>query len=69
MCAHLPRDLREVSAADEVVRLQEDFPQPGLARRVVLQVEPVETLERVRVRVHVQRVDGQVIRGEAQHLQ
>lgn len=58
---HLRRDLRKVAPRNDVVRLQEDLPQPRLAAGVVLQVEAVEAVERPRVRVHVQRVNGQVV--------
>ena len=41
--------------------LDEDLTQAGLAARVVLQVEFVEPVEDVFVRVHVQRVDVEVV--------
>ena len=53
---------------DEVVGLEKNFSQAALARRVVLEVEAVETVEGV-VGVHVQRVDAQVVGGEAEGLE
>ena len=41
--------------------LDEDLAQARLAARVVLQVELVESVEDVFVRVHVQRVDVEVV--------
>ena len=54
---------------DIIIRLQEDLAQPRLADRVVLQVELVEAVERVLVRVHVERVDREVVRGQVQRLE
>ena len=51
------------SAANEVVLLDEHLAKARLAAGVVLQVEPVEPVERVFVRAHVQRVDVQVVPG------
>jgi hypothetical protein len=48
--------------------LDEDLPQPGLPARVVLQVELVEAVEDVLVRVHVQRVHVQVVPAGRQNL-
>ena len=39
---HLRRQLRQPPAPQQVVLLDEHFPQPRLAERVVLEVEPVE---------------------------
>lgn len=53
---------------DEVVGLEKNFSQAALARRVVLEVEAVETVEGV-VGVHVQRVDAQVVGIKPQRLE
>ena len=65
---HLARDLGEVAPLDVVVRLEEDFAQLGLANRVVLEVEAVEAVERVLVRMHAQRVDAQVVRSQLERV-
>lgn len=44
--------------------LDEDLAQAALPKRVVLQVEAVEAVEGVLVRVHVQRVHVQVVPGD-----
>mmetsp|Transcript_20800 Transcript_20800/g.79762 ORF Transcript_20800/g.79762 Transcript_20800/m.79762 type:complete len:223 (-) Transcript_20800:907-1575(-) len=49
----LARELGEVLAVDVVVRLEEDLSEPALAAGVVLEVELVEAVEGVVVRVHV----------------
>lgn len=60
--------LRKVLAGDKVVRLEEYLSQAALARRIVLEVETIETVERV-VRVHVECVDAKVVGIEAQRLE
>lgn len=60
--------LRQILSRDEIVGFEENFPQTALSRRIVLEVEPVEAVEGV-VGVHVQRVDAQVIGGEAEGLE
>ena len=60
--------LRQILARDEVVGFEEDFPQATLPCRIVLEVEPVEAVEGV-VGVHIQRVDAQVVGGEAEGLE
>mmetsp|Transcript_24890 Transcript_24890/g.63392 ORF Transcript_24890/g.63392 Transcript_24890/m.63392 type:complete len:255 (+) Transcript_24890:1386-2150(+) len=57
-------ELGEVTAFDHIVRLEKDLTQARLAERVVLEVELVEARKRVRVRVHPQGVDRQVVRRE-----
>lgn len=49
------------ACAGELHLLDEDLTQPRLAARVVLEVELVEAVEDVFVRVHVQRVHVQVV--------
>lgn len=44
--------------------LDEDFPQAGLAKGVVLQVEPVKSVEGVLVCMHVQGVYIQLVPAE-----
>ena len=58
--------LCEISPLDHIVRLQEDLSQPGLPDRIVLQVEFVEPVERVLVRVHVQGIDRKIVCTETQ---
>lgn len=60
--------LRQILARDEIVGFEENFPQAALPRRIVLEIEPVEAVEGV-VGVHIQRVDAQVIGGEAEGLE
>src|SRR5262245_55119756 len=62
------REFRQVAALDQVVGLEKDLAQPRLADRVVLEVELVEPMERVLVRVHVERVDAEVVGRQAQRL-
>mmetsp|Transcript_1918 Transcript_1918/g.6623 ORF Transcript_1918/g.6623 Transcript_1918/m.6623 type:complete len:203 (+) Transcript_1918:622-1230(+) len=65
---HLLGHLGNVAPGDEVVRLEEDLAQAALACGVVLEVELVEAVEGV-VGVHVQRVDGQIVRRQTQRLE
>jgi hypothetical protein len=65
----LVRELGEVAALDEVVRLEEDLTQAALPDRIVLQVELVEALPAVLDRMHVERVDREVVRGQLQRLE
>ena len=54
LCTHLEQllsDLGEVAALDVVVRLEEDFAEPGLAEGIILEVESIEALERVAIRL------------------
>ena len=52
-----------------VIRLQENLPQPRLADGVVLQVELVETVERILVRMHIKRVDREIVGRQVQRLE
>ena len=52
-----------------VIRLQENLPQPRLADGVVLQVELVETVERILVRMHIKGVDREVVGRQVQRLE
>jgi hypothetical protein len=63
----LGRELGEVLALEEVVGLEEDLPQTRRPGGVVAVVEAVEAVELL-VRVHVERVDAQVIRGEVERV-
>ena len=63
------RQLSEVAPVDVVVRLEEDLAQPRLPERIVLQVELVEPVERVLVRVHVEGIDRELVRGQVQRLE
>ena len=45
--------LSEISPLNVVVGLQENLPQSGLSDRIVLQVEFVESMERIIMGVHV----------------
>lgn len=47
------RQLSEISPLNVVVGLQENLPQSGLSDRIVLQVEFVESMERIIMGVHV----------------
>jgi hypothetical protein len=42
-------NLGKVSTIDKVVRLQENSPQPGFSNRIVLKIELVESMERIRM--------------------
>lgn len=46
---------------DHVVLFEEDLPQPALPARVVLEVEFVKAVERVPVRMDVQKIHVQVV--------
>ncbi len=59
-------EFSKVPSLNEVIRLQEDLTQPRLANRIILQIELVETMERILVCVHVQGIDRKVIRREVQ---
>ena len=63
------RQLRQIPALHVVVRLEEDLAQPRLADRVVLEIEFVEAMERVLMCVHIERVDGEVVRGQIERLE
>ena len=63
------RQLRQIAPLYIIVRLHEDLAQARLADGVVLEVELVEAVKRVRVRVHVERVDREVVRGQLQRLE
>jgi hypothetical protein len=65
----LMRQLGKVPAVDEVVRLQEDLAESALADRIVFEVELIEPVETVLMRMHVERVDGEVVRGQVQRLE
>lgn len=65
----LPRQLRQKPPPDEVVLLYEYLPQPGLAARVVLEVELVEAVEGVLVGVDVQQVDVEVVARQVEGLE
>ena len=54
---------------DTIVGLQEDLPQSRLPDRIVLQVEFVESMERVIVGVHIQGVDRELVGGETETLE
>ena len=53
--------LGKVETIDAIVDLQKYFSQTGLSDRVILEVELVESVERVLVSMHVERVDGKII--------
>lgn len=54
----------EVFAVEIIIRLEEHLAQPALTNGVVLGVELVKAVESVSIRVHVQHVHGEVVRGE-----
>lgn len=64
-----PRQLRQVPPLYEVVRLEEDLAEARLAQGVILQIKLVEAMERVLVRVHVKRIDREVIRRQVERLE
>lgn len=41
-----------------IIRLEEDFPQSRLSNRIILQIEFIEPVERILVRMHIQGIDG-----------
>ena len=66
---HTLCQLSQVPAVNVVVRLQEDLTQTRLANGVVLQVELVETVERILVRMHIKRVDREIVGRQVQRLE
>lgn len=54
----------KVPPFDKVVRFQKDLSQPRLSDRVILQVEFVESVKRILMCVHIERVDREVISSE-----
>ena len=65
----LLRHLGQEPPSDQVILLDENLAEPGLSARVVLEVKPVEPVERVLVRVHVQRVDVEVVGAQVDALE
>ena len=63
------RELSQVSALDQVVRFQEDFPQTRFSNWVILQIEFVETVEGVLVGMHIQCIDRKVIGGKLERFE
>jgi len=51
-------DLSKVSTIDLIINFQENLSQPGLADRIILQVEFIEPMEGILMGVHVEGVDG-----------
>jgi len=58
----------QVFALNVIVGLEKDFPQSALAYRIVLEVEFVESMKRVLVGMHVERIDGEVVGRQIQTL-
>jgi hypothetical protein len=54
---HTSGDLSEVSTIYLIIYFQENFSQPGLANRIVLQVKLIKPMEGILVGVHVERID------------
>ena len=61
--------LSKIATLDQVVGLHEDLSQARLSDGIVLQIELVESMERVLMRVHVERVDGQVVGRQIKRLE
>lgn len=59
--------LGQVFPLQQVVGLQEDFSQSGTTGGIVSVVEPIKSVELL-VRVHVQRVDRQVVSREFERI-
>ena len=66
--SHL-QNLCEKFPSNEVVRLEKDVAQRTLSQRIVLRVELVETMERIVMRMHIKRVDRQIVRSQVERLE
>lgn len=68
LLTYLLSQLGQVAATDDVVRLQEDFSQFTLARRVKLQIESIKTMKCI-IGMHIKRINRQIVGGEIQGLE
>mmetsp|Transcript_3376 Transcript_3376/g.13067 ORF Transcript_3376/g.13067 Transcript_3376/m.13067 type:complete len:217 (-) Transcript_3376:1447-2097(-) len=59
--AYLLRELGEEPTTNQVVLLDENFSQARLSHGVVLEIEPIEAMKRILVRVHVQCIDVEFV--------
>ena len=55
------REFCQIPSLNKVICLQEYLPESRFTNRVVLEIKLIETMERVLVSMHIQRIDGKVI--------
>ena len=66
---HTAGELCEVLPLDVVIRFEKDLTQARLSDWVVFEVELVEPMEGVLMRVHIQGVDRKIVRFQVQRLE
>jgi hypothetical protein len=59
-------ELGKIAPLDVIIGLQKHLAKPGFPNWVILKVELVEAMKGIRMRVHVQRVYGEIVRREIQ---
>jgi len=58
--------LCEIGSAYHIICLQEDFSKTRFSYRRVLQIETIETMKGILMRVHIQSIDRKIVRSEVE---